>query len=266
MSNRILTAAWGVRGLSPTQNIILVRLADRANNEGKCYPGHESIAEDCCLSERTVRNTLPTIQTEGHLTIREEVQRTTKGKARFTYIVHPATPEAASAVTQASGATDTGKEALRQGKNATPTPEIGAASILTNSNHLNPNKNNLNIINAGLTNLKLTDSAIPRIASEIANDRYGWSYDNCKIQPAEIVSASLTTVLRAFVGKLSEKTIHECWQEAVTRAHGATIDGIAIKPAAYCVGCFRERLQNAVPHDSLAAATLPPSANLSSHG
>lgn len=105
----------------------------------------------------------------------------------------------------------------------------------------------VNLVNhtAGKTLTKLTASAasMEHTAQDIASDKHGWSYDNCKVKPDKIVAASLKTVLLPYADKLTEKTIHECWQESVIRAHGATVDGIADDPAKYCVACFKEQLQ-----------------------
>jgi len=244
MSNRILTAAWNVRGLLPTEKIILVRLADRADNDGNCFPGHKSIADDCGLSERTVRDTLPVIESKGHLTIKEESQRAHKGTSRFTYTVHPVTPETASAVTRETGATDTGKEALRQRKTTAPTPENAAPPILITSN--NPKENHhVNLVkNADLTNLTASMASMERIAREIVSDKQGWFWDNCTVKPADISAASLKTVLECYPDRLTEKAIHEAWQEAVTRTHKATVDALANNSAAYCIGCFKEQLES----------------------
>ena len=134
MSNRFLTQAWNARGLTPTQKIILVRLADRADQNGHCFPGHESLADDCGLSVRTVRDMLWVIQTKGHLTIQEEACRSARGTPRFSYNVHPLTPKAVSGVTGENAALDTGKEALPHGKPTAPTPENGATPIITSKN------------------------------------------------------------------------------------------------------------------------------------
>lgn len=142
MSNRILTQAWNVRGLPATEKLILVNLADRADNTGHCYPSHKRIGDDCGLTGRTVRDTLPKIASKGHLTIIKDTGRTSNGKSRYSYIVHPVTPEAASGVTQEMVASDTGKEAFRQGKTTAPTPEIGASPILTTTNLISNHQEN----------------------------------------------------------------------------------------------------------------------------
>ncbi|HTQ49625.1 MAG TPA: hypothetical protein VMJ12_02860 [Candidatus Acidoferrales bacterium] len=103
----------------------------------------------------------------------------------------------------------------------------------------------VNLINGSRLNdlNKLTRFALKRIAREIVSNDHGWSYDNCKVDPANIVAASLVTVLRPFIGKIDEDSIHQAWAEAVRRAHGAVVDGVAKSAAKYCIGCFKDQLK-----------------------
>jgi hypothetical protein len=118
MSNRLLNSAWAAEGLTPSQKLLLVNLADHANAQAECWCGHSLIARETGLSERSVRGELPKIAVKGHLTIKPESYRASKGQSRFTYIVHPNTPANASAVTPANGAIDTGKRAFRHRQTA----------------------------------------------------------------------------------------------------------------------------------------------------
>jgi hypothetical protein len=94
-----------------------------------------------------------------------------------------------------------------------------------------------------LTKLTLAKVSLERVAREIAEGKR-WSYDNCKVNPGEISAPSLQKVLRPYVGKLTENSVHECWQEAVTRAHKAKVDDLVKQTiVGYCVTCFKEQLQ-----------------------
>jgi hypothetical protein len=44
--------------LTPSARLVILRLADRANTENICWPGVESIAKDCGISEISVRKAL----------------------------------------------------------------------------------------------------------------------------------------------------------------------------------------------------------------
>jgi hypothetical protein len=124
MSNRLLNKAWTATNLSPAEKLLLVRLADRADNDGRCWPSQHSLATDCGLTDRSVRDGVRSLAAKGHITIAESVGRTDKGVARFAYEVHPLTPENASAVTEENNSpvtpeihdSDTGNPRQRQGK------------------------------------------------------------------------------------------------------------------------------------------------------
>jgi hypothetical protein len=108
---------------------------------------------------------------------------------------------------------------------------------------------NINLIKSNegqLTNLKLDIAGIGRIVREIASNKKGWNWDNCKVEPAKIVAASLKPVLQPYVGLLDEPAVHAAWLEAVKRTHNATVDALANDSPAYCVGCFKEQLKDAV--------------------
>lgn len=66
MSSAAQAWAWQVirAGLSPTAtcSLVLIRLADRADSEGRCWPGHECTAQDLSVGERTVRESIATLR------------------------------------------------------------------------------------------------------------------------------------------------------------------------------------------------------------
>src|SRR5471030_881034 len=57
MSIRAMNWAWA-QELSPTPKLILMALADAANDKDECWPGIPFIARKCCVSERTVQRVL----------------------------------------------------------------------------------------------------------------------------------------------------------------------------------------------------------------
>jgi hypothetical protein len=54
MSNRALNWAWSIGDLSTAEKLVLIRLADRADSDGRCFPGLDSIAADCGVHRTTV--------------------------------------------------------------------------------------------------------------------------------------------------------------------------------------------------------------------
>lgn len=77
-----MTAVWSI-DLPASQKIVLLALADCANDEGHAWPGMASLSKKCSKSERTVQAMLAELEAAGHLT-RNQVP----GKG-CNYIVHP---------------------------------------------------------------------------------------------------------------------------------------------------------------------------------
>ncbi|WP_159710104.1 helix-turn-helix domain-containing protein [Sphingomonas sp. AX6] len=106
MSIRIMTAVWGM-DLPDSEKIVLLALADCANDEGICWPSVASLAKKCSKSDRTIQAAIKSLTAAGHLT-RDE--RPGKG---VLYTLHP-TP----------AATAPRKDCAP--KRATPTPEAAS--------------------------------------------------------------------------------------------------------------------------------------------
>src|SRR5665213_4232790 len=63
MSIRVSHWAWSV-ALPPTSKLLLMALADIADDVGACWPSHPALAAKCNLSDRTVRRVLILLQTQ----------------------------------------------------------------------------------------------------------------------------------------------------------------------------------------------------------
>lgn len=82
MSVRTMTAVWDL-DLPDSDKIVLLALADCANDEGHCWPSVASLVRKCTKSERTIQGCIKRLVDEGHLTRRE-----VPGKG-CNYTVHP---------------------------------------------------------------------------------------------------------------------------------------------------------------------------------
>ena len=67
MSTKYLFAAIQSKTQDPIAKIILIYLADSANNEGKCYPSHSTIADMCETSVKTVKRKLDDLLVMGFI-------------------------------------------------------------------------------------------------------------------------------------------------------------------------------------------------------
>lgn len=91
MSVRVMTAVWAL-ALPDSEKIVLLALADCANDEGHCWPGMKSLMAKCSKSERTVQGAIQKLVEAGHLTRREVL-----GKG-CNYTVHPRSDCAPAAI------------------------------------------------------------------------------------------------------------------------------------------------------------------------
>lgn len=71
MSVRIMTLVWEM-DLPDSDKLVLLALADCANDEGHCWPSVRSLVSKCSKSERTIQASIKRLEAEGHL-IRREV-------------------------------------------------------------------------------------------------------------------------------------------------------------------------------------------------
>ena len=55
--------AWSIV-LPPTSKLVLMALADIADDQGVCWPGHPTLAAKCSLSDRTLRRVLSFLQAQ----------------------------------------------------------------------------------------------------------------------------------------------------------------------------------------------------------
>jgi DNA-binding transcriptional ArsR family regulator len=68
MSNRYITAAMECNTGSSTKKLILIKLADNANDDGVCWPSYTTIARHCEVDKRTVMRHIKDMQERGILT------------------------------------------------------------------------------------------------------------------------------------------------------------------------------------------------------
>jgi hypothetical protein len=110
MSVRVMTAVWGL-DLPAGDKLVLLALADAANDEGHCWPGLASLCVKTGKCRRSLQQSLRALDHAGHIT-RHEVP----GKG-MNYIVHPAAspaPVAKSAPVEETA--PVAKSAARDGK------------------------------------------------------------------------------------------------------------------------------------------------------
>lgn len=67
MSIQALTVAMALRCVSPSEKLLLLALANYADEDMKCFPSQRRLAEDTCLTARTIRSLLAGLEARGML-------------------------------------------------------------------------------------------------------------------------------------------------------------------------------------------------------
>lgn len=127
MSVRVMTVAWSI-DLPDSQKIVLLALADCANDEGHCWPSMASLAKKCSKSERTVQGAMNALEEAGHIT---RAQRPGRG---CEYWVHPRSDCAPQGLPPAEAAPRSERHEPPQGLRDTP----AAAADKPSKNHQEP--------------------------------------------------------------------------------------------------------------------------------
>lgn len=91
MSVEATTAAWARRDMTPTEKIVLLRIADHANPDGgNAWPSINRVSDDTGLSERAVRTALRSLERKGALV--SEIGRGPRGTNRYSVVISSPTP------------------------------------------------------------------------------------------------------------------------------------------------------------------------------
>lgn len=75
MSVRVMSAVWDMPMDSSAQKLVLLALADNANDAGECYPSLTTISRKTSLDERTVRRAIRQLQQLGFMSVAERAGR-----------------------------------------------------------------------------------------------------------------------------------------------------------------------------------------------
>ena len=67
MSMLLMVQAMKAKVGNPLRKLVLVKLADQANDDGECWPSYQSIADACEMSRRTVITHIDWLEEHGFL-------------------------------------------------------------------------------------------------------------------------------------------------------------------------------------------------------
>jgi hypothetical protein len=87
MSVAALSCAMALRDVSPSEKLLLLALANYADEHMQCFPSQRRLADDTCLSDRTVRTLLAGLEAR-HIISRQERQRRDNSRATDLITLH----------------------------------------------------------------------------------------------------------------------------------------------------------------------------------
>lgn len=68
MSVQSITAALAVQGVTSSEKLLLIVLANYADHNMQCWPSHSRLAHDTCLSQRNILRIFASLEAKGYLT------------------------------------------------------------------------------------------------------------------------------------------------------------------------------------------------------
>ncbi len=100
MSMRLMVEVMGLKLGSPLKKLVLLKLADNANDKGECWPSYGHIADQCEIGKSTVRKHVKELEDMGFLKV--ENRKGPKGNTSNLYhiIAHPVSPDSIGCITR----------------------------------------------------------------------------------------------------------------------------------------------------------------------
>lgn len=86
MSFKLVAQVFDIKVGSPLKKMVLIKLADQENDEGKCQPSYESITNACEITRRSVINHIKWLEENDFLTI--EKRYDSANQKNFSNIYH----------------------------------------------------------------------------------------------------------------------------------------------------------------------------------
>ncbi len=86
MSMILMAKAMSIKVGNPTRKLVLLKLADNANDSGKCWPSYDHIAEMCEIDRRTAMRHIKALSESGLVTL--TYRKGEKGNSSNIYHLH----------------------------------------------------------------------------------------------------------------------------------------------------------------------------------
>jgi hypothetical protein len=133
---------------NPLRKLVLIKLADNANDEGECWPSHQHIADHCEVSSRSVRTHIKALEEANFLTIINRVKDNKKQsniyKLHFEKaVVSTAADSALTKISTAGDSVGTAGDSVGTAGDSVPSTEGAAYRTCHSFEPVNePNNNN----------------------------------------------------------------------------------------------------------------------------
>ena len=130
MSMELMVKAMKTKVGNPLRKLVLLKLADNANDQGECWPSYQYIADQCEISKRSAMNHIEALLDAGFLT--KTVRKGVKGNSSNVYLLNldakpanngganPAPPSAGDSLGSANAAPPSANAAPGGSANAAP--------------------------------------------------------------------------------------------------------------------------------------------------
>lgn len=103
MSMTLMVKAMHLKVGNPLRKLVLIKLADNANDQGECWPSYQHIADQCEIARSTVRKHIKDLESAGFLRI--EHREGPKGNSSNLYhlSLHPVVPKSTGGPSDSTG-------------------------------------------------------------------------------------------------------------------------------------------------------------------
>lgn len=138
MSMLLMVEAMKLKVGNPLRKLILIKLADNANDKGECFPSVSYIAEQCEISERSVQNHIKQLEVDGLLKIESRKSENGLNKSNIYYLNF----SGANPAPYGANGSSSGANAAPSGES--PAPSYGANPAPITSHIIEPVKEPVN--------------------------------------------------------------------------------------------------------------------------
>lgn len=138
MSMLLMVEAMKVKVGNPLRKLVLIKLADNANDKGECFPSVAYIAEQCEISERSVQNHIKQLEVDGLLKIESRKSENGLNKSNIYYLNF----SGANPAPYGANGSSSGANAAPSGES--PAPSHGANPAPITSHIIEPVKEPVN--------------------------------------------------------------------------------------------------------------------------